>query len=337
MKTIPILAIDGGGTCCRGAFCDDDGHLVAYLEKGPVNYQNIGIEQTRLTITQLFKELLAQIGESSLEIERAVIGMAGIDTVQDYQVVSYLLFDLFQQTSIHVKQIFLENDANMTLLGIVDNQPGILVISGTGSIVYGKNEDGLTARVGGWGHLIGDEGSGYRIGQAALQHIFRAEDRRERTSGITEAVLTHLKLASINDLMNWIYLADFSINQVASLAPVIFQLAEEGDRQAMEILSDASAELALACRTAIEKLNLSKQTFSLILGGGILQKQRYVAEQLIEKLAATYSFESHILDKEPIFCALLYGLRKGKGISKSVESTCSQSLREWQLKGFSIS
>jgi N-acetylglucosamine kinase-like BadF-type ATPase len=88
---------------------------------------------------------------------------------------------------------------------------------------------------------------------------------------------------------------------------VIFQLADEGDVKAIEVLSKASSELAYACRTAIETLGLSNQTFSLILGGGILQHNRLVADFLIGKLTPKYSFEAHILDKQPLFCALLYG------------------------------
>lgn len=332
MKSIPILAIDGGGTSCRGAFCDDDGLLLAYAEVGPVNYQNIGIEQTHQTMTHLVQHLLNQMGETSLEIGRVVAGMAGIDTSQDYSVVKDLFLETFEQTSLHVKQLFLENDANMTLLGMVDDGPGILMISGTGSICCGKNSDGLMARVGGWGHRIGDEGSGYRISQAAIQHIFKANDGQEKPSRITEAVLSHLKLASIQDLMNWIYVADSSINQVASLAPVIFRLAEEGDVKAIAILSAAASDLAHACRTAIEKLSLSNQTFTFILGGGILQNHPFVADRIIEQLAGTYSFDAQILDKQPIFCALLYGLRKGNGLSEKIESNCAQSLCEWQLR-----
>jgi N-acetylglucosamine kinase-like BadF-type ATPase len=112
-------------------------------------------------------------------------------------VVKELMLEVFRETALHVIQLFLENDANMTLLGMVDDQPGVLVIAGTGSICCGINGEGLIARVGGWGHRIGDEGSGYWISETAIQHIFRAEDGREQPSGITDAVLSHLRLASI--------------------------------------------------------------------------------------------------------------------------------------------
>jgi N-acetylglucosamine kinase-like BadF-type ATPase len=122
------------------------------------------------------------------------------------------------------------------------------------------------------------------------------------------------------------YAADCSIDGIASLAPVIFQLADEGDVIAMEVLSKAASELAYACRTAIEKLGLSNQTFLLILGGGILQHNRFVADFLIGKSATRYSFESYILDKQPLFCALLYGLKKINGVTSETKPICSRLL-----------
>jgi N-acetylglucosamine kinase-like BadF-type ATPase len=97
----------------------------------------------------LFLGLLGQMGESSLTIKIAVVGMAGIDKSSDYQVVKELMLEVFRKTALHVNQLFLENDANMTLLGMVDDQPGVLVIAGTGSICCGINGEGLIARVGG--------------------------------------------------------------------------------------------------------------------------------------------------------------------------------------------
>ncbi|WP_251550438.1 N-acetylglucosamine kinase [Neobacillus muris] len=332
MNPIPILAIDGGGTCCRGALCDDDGRILAYAEEGPVNYQNIGIAQTNQNLTKLLQALLNQIGAAALEVERAIVGMAGIDTGQDYQAVKKILLDSFDQSGIRVDQLYLENDANMTLRGLADDEPGVLVIAGTGSICCGMNGEGRSIRVGGWGHLIGDEGSGYRISLAAIQHIFRTIDGQEEPSGIMDAVLSHLKLRTIQDLMNWVYKANSSINEMASLAPVIFDLADQGDTKAMEILSNASADLAHACRTAIKKLGLSEKPFMLILGGGILQYHPFVAGRLIQRLAKDYTFRYFILDKQPLYCALLYGLRKGKGVSKTIEWNCSQSLQDWQLR-----
>ncbi|WP_462409849.1 N-acetylglucosamine kinase [Neobacillus sp. Marseille-QA0830] len=332
MNPIPILAIDGGGTCCRGALCDDEGQILAYAEEGPVNHQNVGPVQTNQTLTKLLQALLGQIGGTTLEVDRAIVGMAGIDTNQDYQTVNKILMDSFGQSQFHVDKLYLENDAIMTLMGMAEEKPGVLVIAGTGSICCGMDGKGLTARVGGWGHLIGDEGSGYRISLAAIQHIFRTIDGLEEPSGIMNEVLSHLKLTSIQELMTWVYKADSSINEMASIAPVIFRLADQGEVKAMEILSQASADLAHCCQATIEKLGLTHQPFSLILGGGILQHHRFVADRLIQRLAETYSFDFHILDKQPLFCALLYGLRKGKGVSNTIESNCSQSLEDWQLR-----
>lgn len=93
----------------------------------------------------------------------------------------------------------------LTLKGTVGHNNGVIIVAGTGSIACGIGKDGREIRVGGWGYRVGDEGSGYSIGKAAVTHILRAYDGREEPSGITSAILNKMSLGDEEELVNWIY------------------------------------------------------------------------------------------------------------------------------------
>jgi len=337
MKTVPILAVDGGGTRCRGAICNEKGEVIAYAEAGPVNYQNIGEVNVEIAFIELLQKLVAQSGENDLKIKQALLGIAGIDTKQDQEIVLRIFTSALSKVGIETEELQIENDANMTLYGMSRIRPSLLVISGTGSIVCGINKNGEIARVGGWGHWIGDEGSGYKIAQTAVRHIFKVEDGQEPPSGIKQAVLKYLGLATVQDLMGWVYQKVHGIDEIAALAPLVFRLAKEGDEKSTEILERAALDLANACRAAIAKLKITRE-FDLFLGGGILQKHEEVSDTIIRELSDSYVVYPHILDKEPVYFALLFGLSKIGKRTNEAEYNCLHSLRlrqaNWKTSQF---
>ncbi|MEQ9400188.1 MAG: BadF/BadG/BcrA/BcrD ATPase family protein [Longimicrobiales bacterium] len=163
--------------------------------------------------------------------------------------------------------------------------PGILLIAGTGSIAWGRAESGREGRVGGWGHHIGDEGSGYAIGREALRRVARHADGRAPETALREALLDELGLETVDRLVQWA--ADATKAQVAALAPVVARSSDQGDPVAGEILVHAVEELEGHVATVLARLGPWSQPPSVALGGGLLRPGRPLRaamERVLERM-----------------------------------------------------
>lgn len=317
MPNIPVLAVDAGATNCRAVLCNETGTVLGYAQAGSANYHSVGLESARETLTAVLAELAAQNisprdvkqPNPRLQVQCAVFGLAGLDTEHDRQTLQKLVGEVLAAANITAQQILIDNDAMMTLLGAVGSGAGVLVISGTGSIACGITEDGRRARAGGWGHRVGDEGSGYYIGKRALTHIFRACDGRESASGIIQPILRELGVANPEELMSWVYGPDFSVDRLAALTPLLAEMAEAGDAKAISILQEAAAELAEIALTVINKLHLPDREFDLVLLGGVLRMVTQVREDVIRRVQAECPLARITSPRhEPICGGVLRGL-----------------------------
>jgi len=305
MKEAAVLAVDGGGTGCRAAFCNRSGQILGFAEGNSCNYHSIGIEKAAESLIVL---LTALGKKQALHINSVVLGLAGLDTKKDAAILTSIVQQALIAANIAADTIYLCNDAMLTLKGTAGHNNGVLIAAGTGSIACGITQEGLETRVGGWGHRVGDEGSGYSIGKAAIAHILKSYDGREKPSGLATAILKELALADEDDLINWVYSSRFSVAQVAALTPTIIRLAEEGDQQGNKIIQHACRELGGMALTVIRKLGLLNAEFSLILSGGVL-KNPLVHRLVIQLLTSTCPKLQVIAPScQPICAALRYGL-----------------------------
>ncbi|MCG6989874.1 MAG: hypothetical protein LJF06_17075 [Gemmatimonadetes bacterium] len=161
--------------------------------------------------------------------------------------------------------------------------PGVLLVAGTGSIAWGRAEDGREGRVGGWGHHIGDEGSGYAIGVEALRRVARDADGRGPATNLRTVILAHLDLEVADDLVPWFSTVPRA--QVAALAPLVAAAASEGDAAAREILDHAVEELERHVLAVLENLGPWERTPTVALAGGLLRPGRTVRSSLEAALA----------------------------------------------------
>ncbi|MFC5451156.1 N-acetylglucosamine kinase [Paenibacillus aestuarii] len=326
MKSVPLLAIDAGGTNCRAVLCSLDGSIIQYVEGGPCNYQSIGVTQAQENLTRVLWKLTNQ-KEHGLSVNQVIIGIAGLDTSNDQIIIENFVKKSLLDTRILAHNLLVNNDGIIALLGSIGESPGIIVVSGTGSIVHGRSQDGTQMRAGGWGHRVGDEGSGYAIGQAALRHIFRATDGREPVSAIQHEILKELQMGTIDDLMSWVYSDEYTVDRVASITPILFSLAHGGDSIALSILQRAGQELADASATVIQRLELTKAPFDIVTAGSILQKDTLVADAMIRSLSDRFhDFRVTRSFDEPIYNVLLYGLSLLGDISEEIRDNCSREL-----------
>ena len=293
-----IIGIDGGGTKTVGMLTTDKGEKVVKTQSGPSNYHVVGIEQTKNVLVEIIRKLTENVDKTELDSIRFCLGMAGLGREDDRKIIGQLCDEI----GIGKKRI-LTHDAHIALVGGIGRQAGVIVISGTGSIVYGFDQFGQEARAGGWGYLLGDEGSGYDIGIKGLQAVARSADKREPPTELTRLMLNKLALNKPTDIIQWIHTA--SRDEIAELSKVVFKAVEIGDKKAEKIIDSAAEELMLAIETVVRMLNFT-DTFDVLLSGGNLIHQPILADKLskwIEKniIGATATLPKH----EPVYGAAL--------------------------------
>jgi N-acetylglucosamine kinase-like BadF-type ATPase len=194
------------------------------------------------------------------------------------------------------------------------DDPGVVLISGTGSIAYGVNQDGFAARSGGWGYVLGDEGSGYWIGQQALNAVVRSTDGRGSPTRLASLVLEHLSLNKVEGLVREVYDRGLQRQSVASLGPVVERARAEGDLVAAEIMNAAADELVRAAASVIERLQMRGLAFRIVLAGSMFRLVPWlttaVAQRLVEVAPRATTAR---LETEPAVGALHLALRAAHG------------------------
>ncbi|MCJ8014126.1 N-acetylglucosamine kinase [Paenibacillus sp. KQZ6P-2] len=248
--------------------------------------------------------------EEPLHVGCAVFGLAGLDTDYDRQVIEEFVREALARTHVTADRIVVENDGVAALIGATGGAPGILIIAGTGSIVYGINNKGESARAGGWGHRVGDEGSGYWIAKQAINAVLRGFDRREGRTVLTDKLLHHLGLRTEEELFNWVYSAEYSVDKAAELSKLVSEAEQEGDETARLILEMAADELFLGVLSVMERLGMITAAFTVVLQGGVLQNNPFVRSRLTDKFRAISPLAKiDEAKKEPIYGVIAQGLQ----------------------------
>ena len=270
-----FIGIDGGGTKTTGLLADHTGHIIVKAESGASNYHAVGEEQTKRVlssvITQLMEDTNAALGSCA-----CCLGLAGVASATDKEIIGRICDDIGLP-----ENRVLTHDVQVALIGGAQELSGVIIIAGTGSIVYGIDAAGREAQSGGWGHLLGDEGSGYDIARRALQAVARAADGRGVHTQLSSLMLDALGLSQPRNLVPWMH--SVSKDKVAGLAGVVFNAANMDDSVAQGILDEAADELTLAARVVIDKLEFN-HPFNLVLSGGIFAHQPTFVASLRRRL-----------------------------------------------------
>jgi N-acetylglucosamine kinase-like BadF-type ATPase len=192
--------------------------------------------------------------------------------------------------------------------------PGVAINAGTGSIVYGRNANFEAARAGGWGHMIGDEGSGYWIGRESLAAVMRAYDGRGPETRLTSDILLHFKVDDESHLPRIVYDRESPRVSVAALGPITEHAAEQGDLVAVRILERAAEELVLAARSVATRLEMRGDEFTFYLAGGVFGVVPWLADELPRRLEEVAPrAQVQILYDEPAIGAVWLALAEARG------------------------
>jgi glucosamine kinase len=254
-----FLAVDGGGSKTQAVMVDTRGVVCGRGCAGSSNFRAVGVEQALVHLRVAIEEALAY-GGARHEVASAWFGLAGVHGPEDANL-------LGPHALAFARAVSVTNDAELVLAGLGAG-PGVALIAGTGSIALGRDASGRSTQVGGWGHLLGDEGSAYDIGRRALQAAARATDGRGPSTTLVELVLKHWGVTSPRKVIDHIYVTQEKAH-IAALAPGALEIARNGDDVAGAIRRQACAELALAAVAAIDALHTG-EAVPLALGGGLL-------------------------------------------------------------------
>lgn len=316
-----VIGLDGGGTKTTTQLADLNGTVVAETQGGPSNFQIIGIEEAARNILDLVETCCHAVRCNNSAIGSMVAGLTGAGRSADQHRVAEGIQNAAQKRGMYLQDLKIESDARIALEGAFRGKQGIVLIGGTGSIVFAKNAKGTINRAGGWGRLIGDEGSGYQIGREAFRSVAKMLDGRGRKTRLARMFGTAFGLRAHEDIIRAIYREDFDL---ASAAPLVFRAAQQQDPVAIEILGSAACELIEALQAAIKGMGKTRrgirEKMPLVLMGGLLESENVYSKKvkaLIRKRLPDISIEKPIAP--PVQGAVLMAIARVKAGSKKAK------------------
>lgn len=274
-----IIGLDGGGTKTAAAVCGLHGNLLERFTAGASNLNGASAESVGQSFSHIFNRLEQSRG---LAFCRAVcLGSAGAGSPQVRE-------ELEKQIRLcgYKGPLLVTGDHRTALYGALSGAPGLILISGTGSICCGRNAEGEERRSGGFGYRIDDAGSGYDIGRRILSEAVRAEDGRSAPTALTGFLFKAVRADSVNDIVRFVYADATGKKEIAALAPLLTRACAEGDAAALRIADECGEELFRLAVPVVEKLGLHET--SAAFAGSILKKDPYVRKALSGCLAKVY-------------------------------------------------
>ena len=271
-----FVGVDGGGTHTRVLIVDEQGAELATAEGPGSAIQPGATSRSPHTIRDAVLKARAEFTDRP--IRSLCIGVAGAGRDEERDTLQAAL-----ETDRIAGTVVVLTDAEIAIEDAFGAGPGVLLSAGTGSIAYGKGPTGVMARCGGWGPVIGDEGSGAWIGRRALGIATASYDGREPESSLGDAIRSTLGLESMEQLIPWAAAA--SPADFGRLAPVVLEVAATGDLRANSLVTLAVEELALHVRTLARKLfSDERAAFRLAMHGGLLAPKSLLRRRLEQRL-----------------------------------------------------
>ena len=301
-----VLGIDAGGTKTVCQLADGNGEVLAEARRGGANLQAIGEFEVEKVLHDVMEEA---IGDLDIRPAAICLGIAGVDRPDDAKVVR----DIMRRIGYKAKFLVV-NDALVALEAGAPDQPGVVVIAGTGSIAYGRNDQNQAARAGGWGYMLGDEGSGYWIGRAALRAVLRESDRRGPATQLTPLLLNYYGVGRAQDLIHQVYHNTLRPAAIASLAQCVQGAFTDGDPVAIGILRGSADQLESSAISVATRLELVGSEFPFVLSGGIFRAVPWLEEELSRRLPhVSPRSRTLLLNVEPAGGAVRLALAEARG------------------------
>lgn len=255
-----VIGVDAGGTKTVGLLADETGKVLTKARGTGANLVVHGELAVEKVLHQVIEDL-----DAPEPVAAVCLGMAGVDRAEEKELIRGVLRRLRLPSALRIVP-----DPLIALVAGAPQGMGIAVVAGTGSIAYGVDPTGKTARAGGWGYLLGDEGSAFWLGHAAVRNGIRAHDGRGPATTLLDRIADKLELDIPDGLVNWFYDQKLSRHRVAALASVVEQAANDGDEAASDLLNQAAQHLARAGRSVARQLDF-EEPFPFVQAGGVFR------------------------------------------------------------------
>jgi N-acetylglucosamine kinase-like BadF-type ATPase len=303
------LGVDGGGTKTHIVLMSGAGDVESEGFAGPSNPLRVGVETAVGNILKAIGAACDASGISRGDIAAATIGLAGVRRADIRQRVRERL-----REQMPIDRIDVTTDAEIAWFGTTLGKRGIVVIAGTGSICFGKNEKGETAIAGGWGPLAGDEGGGIGIARNALQAVAKASDGRGIATALSKHASEYFRASGPENLIVAIYSPQVDNTRIAGFAKFVVDAALAGDAAAMNIISQAGFELGLAACAVIEKLGLERKRVPIGCVGSIFNAGVLLTKPM-EDTVHTIAPKAFLTEPQmpPAYAAALTALKNSSG------------------------
>lgn len=273
-----FLGVDGGQSSTTALIGDETGRVLGVGTGGPCNH--VAVSEGRRKLSRTVQECVgaacsqAGVDPAAVHFRAACFGMSGGPADKE-AILSELL---------STDRLVVTNDAVIALSGATAGEPGIITIAGTGSIAFGRTAAGRSARVGGWGHIFGDEGGGFDIARQALRAALRMEEGWGPQTSLHHLLLEATGAADANAVLHLFYTDDWPRSRVARLTPLVDQAAHAGDAIALDLMNHAAQELALITASVRRQLWKPGELVTIAYIGGVFRSgillERY--RQLVE-------------------------------------------------------
>jgi N-acetylglucosamine kinase-like BadF-type ATPase len=304
-----VIGVDGGGTKTMGALMDGSRKVLATAAAGASNPHTVGLDSVRATLAELFASLCRQAHVTLGDVECVALSMAGVDRPKDKADIEGIATPMLRPGA----KLLVVNDAIAGIMAGLDRPHGLMLISGTGSICYGFDDDtGKTARSGGWGHWLSDEGSGYTMGLAALKAVIQAYDGRGEATMLTDLIVPATGGTVPTDVVGWVIANRCDKAEVAALSRLLHEADSAGDRVASRIMDDEADWLMKMVPPVYRALFAErKAAVPIVFGGSNLAKGAKFQARIRERIAASgLPLEPTLQKREPVEGAALYALHK---------------------------
>lgn len=290
------IGIDGGGTKTKCAISDGT-NVLGKFTAGSCKMQRVGREAAMHCLQAVVRGVLLDSNCNADDVKHACVGLSG---ASDPQVESMVIAALQDVLSCGVTVV---GDHIIAFESAFQGGPGVLIISGTGSIAYGRNERGETARAGGWGPVVSDEGSGDWIGRTAVASVLRAHDSGGATSKLLGRITDLWQTPTRDEIVRCAN--GYPPPQFSSLAPEVRTCAEKGDSLAQDVMTRAGTELALLTKIVMRRLWPGDQVARVAIAGGVLCNStllRKVMQNVIKAERTKVVFD--LLPADPVLGAI---------------------------------
>lgn len=265
-----FLGVDGGGSKTTAVVFNEKGEFICRACGESINYYSVGLENARLAMKDIINDLNIK------HFTCAVIGMSALNeraTVQETE--------RFCSGIIDSEEIIMDSDLFVALEAMNADGECAAVISGTGSMVVRRDENGVISHAGGWGYILGDEGSGYSIGLSGIKAAIKSAENCAPETALLGECLRYFSVDNIYDLIDLYYEKTVSRKVTAAFARVVNECAESGDSAARNIIEREAQELS---KTALGLLAASKKEIPIGLWGGVFQNNRIFRQKFSDCL-----------------------------------------------------